>query len=186
MPLSIESTSSSNSEYAIRDFLKSHNSGVLATSDSSANPHGAVVYYFAEDDFCLLFATKSETQKNKNLEENNRVEYIIYDEDKQSQLQISGSVVKVNNPENKHKILNGMFHDSAELSHEELPPAEKLFAGNFVFYKLVPTVIKMAIYARPDAEDNEDLFETLLFSNNKMSGTENIDAERHKNSQDKQ
>ncbi|USN96934.1 MAG: pyridoxamine 5'-phosphate oxidase family protein [Candidatus Nomurabacteria bacterium] len=165
MPLTIESTSSSNSEYLIRDFLASHNSGVLATSDSSANPHGAVIYYAVDDGFCLLFATKSETQKNKNLEENNRAEYVIYDEAAQSQLQVSGHVVKINDPDAQRKILNSMYSKSAELSHEELPPAEKLFAGDFVAYKLIPSVMKMAVYARPDSEEADDLFETLLFSN---------------------
>lgn len=165
MSLTLESSSSSNSENVIRDFLTSHSSGVLATSDSSATPHAAVVYYVVRDDLCLLFATKSETQKNKNLEINDRADYVIYDEGAQSQLQISGHVVRVDDPEDQRMIVNSMYRKSAELSHEELPPAEKLFAGDFVAYKLVPTVMKLAVYARPDAEDPEELFETLLFSN---------------------
>lgn len=169
MPLTIESTSSSNSEYVIRDFLASHNSGVLATSDSTANPHAAVVYYAVRDDLSLLFATKSETQKNKNLEVNNNAVYVIYDEDAQSQLQVTGHVVKVDNAEDQHKIINSMYRKSAELSHEELPPAEKLFAGDFVAYRLDPTVIRLAVYARPDAEEPEELFETMLFSNSESA-----------------
>lgn len=169
MPITIESTSSSNSEYAIRDYLSSHHSGVLVTSDNSGNPHGAVVYYALSDDLCMLFATKSETQKNKNIEENNRVNFVIYSENEQSQLQVSGHAVKVDDESDKQKIHDTMYRNSAELSHEELPPAEKLFAGEFVAYKLIPSVMKMAVYARPDSEDADDLFETLLFSDSEST-----------------
>ena len=169
MPLTIESSSSSNSEYAIRDFLSSHKSGVLVTSDSSGNPHGAVVYYALKDDLSLLFATKSETQKNKNIQENNRLDFVVYNESEQSQLQISGHAVKVDTEEDQQKIVSTMYHNSAELSHQELPPAEKLIAGDFIAYKFVPTTMKMAIYARPDAEESDDLFETLLFSSSESN-----------------
>ena len=165
MPLSIESTSSSNSEYVIRNFLTAHHSGVLATSDSSGNPHGAVVYYVLEDDLTMLFATKSETEKNKNIEENNNVNFVVYEENEQSQLQISGHATKVDDENVQQKIFKAMYRNSSELSHEELPPAEKLLASDFVVYRLVPSAMKMAVYARPDAEEVDDLFETILFSN---------------------
>jgi len=160
--ITIESETSSEGREHIRNFLKSHHSGVLATADKAANPHAAVVYYRVEDDFGLLFATKSETQKYKNMIENKQVSFVVYDEKEQTTLQVFGTVEKVEDEEKTKLVIGNMYRSSAEVSQRELPPAEKLIAGEFVALRLVPQVIKMAVYARPDSE-GDDLFETLLF-----------------------
>ena len=160
--ITIESESSSESRAYIKDFLNDHYSGVLATADGAANPHIAVVYYLLDDDFGFLFATKSETQKYKNIEENEQVAFLVYDEKTQTTLQAYGIAEKVSDEEKQKAIYKNMYRSSAEASKTELPPAEKLFAGDFVALRLLPQTIKMAVYARPDSE-GDDLFETLLF-----------------------
>jgi nitroimidazol reductase NimA-like FMN-containing flavoprotein (pyridoxamine 5'-phosphate oxidase superfamily) len=143
--------------------LGDHYSGVLATADKSANPHVAVVYYVIEEDFGLLFSTKGETQKYKNMQENDQVAFLVYDESAQTTLQVFGKVEVVEDEEKQKRVLKNMVRSSEEASQTELPPAEKLIAGDFVVLRLVPQTIKMAVYARPDSE-GDDLFETLLFS----------------------
>lgn len=163
MTLRIESTTSPESVELIQKFLASHRSGVLATADKAANPHAAVVYYTFNDDFTLLFSTKSETQKLKNIEENKQVAFAVYDEVAQTVVQISGDTEIVNDEDERQKALNNMFTSSTELSLNVTPPAEKLYAGDYVAVRIFPQVIKMAVYARPDSE-GDDLFETVLFS----------------------
>ena len=160
--ITIESESSSESKDYIKNFLNDHYSGVLATSDNAANPHASVVYYSLEDDFGLLFATKTETQKYKNIEENKQVAFLVYDEKAQTTLQVFGKVENVTDEETQKAIYKNMFRASADASQAELPPAEKLFAGELVALRLLPQTIKMAVYARPDSE-GDDLYETLLF-----------------------
>ncbi len=161
--ISIESESSSESRNYIKNFLVEHSSGVLATADSAANPHVAVVYYVFEDDFGLLFATKTETQKYKNIEENDRVAFLVYDEKAQTTLQVFGSVEVVEDEEKQKLVRKNMIQKSEDMSQTELPPVEKLFAGDYVVLRLIPQTIKMAVYARPDSE-GDDLYETLLFN----------------------
>jgi general stress protein 26 len=163
MTLKIESTSSPESSDLIHNFLHGRYSGVLATADGAGNPHAAVVYFLSEDDFSLLFATGHETQKNKNVEENQNVAFVVYDEKEQTTVQIMGRVEVVEDPDIYRKVVNNMFKSSEERSDTAMPPAAKLVAGGYVVLRLVPQVIKMAIYARPESED-EDIFETLLFS----------------------
>lgn len=163
MSLEIQSTTSPQSVDLIRTFLKTHVSGVLATADKAAQPHAAVIYFSLDDDFCLLFATKTETQKYKNMEENDQVCFAVYDEKQQTTLQVVGRVETIEDSNKKDMVINGMAVQSAARSNRETAPADKLFAGDYVALKLIPAVIKMAIYARPDAE-GDDIYETLLFS----------------------
>lgn len=159
----IQSTSSPESAEVIRDFLKTHHSGVLATADAASNPHAATVYFSVDDNFCLTFATKTETQKYKNMEENKQVAFACSDEAEQTTVQIDGRVEKVTDPEEHQAALNRMYRFSETLSETELPPIEKLFIGDYVTLKIVPQVIKMGIFKRPDSESNEEMYETILF-----------------------
>jgi len=158
----IQSASSPESAGLIRDFLKDHRSGVLATSDKNGNPHAAAIYFSADDEYNLLLATKTETQKYKNIMENNHVAFVCYDEASQTTVQISGHAEKVENPDEKQIAMNAMYRFSEATSKVELPPIEKLYAGDYVVLKLIPQVIKMAIFLRPDSE-GEDMYETILF-----------------------
>lgn len=140
-----------------------HASGVLSTSDLAGNPHGAVVYFALHDDFTLTFATKTETQKYKNIEENSSVAFVVYHEKEQTSVQIFGQAKLITDPEERHEVLAYMYNTSPKLSLAMLPPAEKLDAGDYVAIRLKPQVIKMAIYSRYD-EDRDDLFEIITLS----------------------
>lgn len=161
--MNIESATSPETRTLVVEFMKTHHSGMLATADTAGNPHASVVYYNFNDDYSLYFATKTETQKYKNIEENKQVAFVTYDEESQSSMQISGHIDIVDDEDLRRDIINNMFRLSAEISKRELPPAEKLYAGDYVALKLSPLVMRMAIYARPDSE-GDDLYETLLFS----------------------
>jgi nitroimidazol reductase NimA-like FMN-containing flavoprotein (pyridoxamine 5'-phosphate oxidase superfamily) len=157
------SPSSPQSEAVIRDFLNDHECGVIATADTAANPYAAVVYYSMDDDFNLTFTTKTETQKYKDMEQNNQVTFVCFDELTQTTVQVSGHVEKVTDPQIHQASINRIYQLSASVSGVALPPIEKLFAGNYVTMRLIPQVIKMGIFLRPDAESNEDVYEILTF-----------------------
>lgn len=163
MALKIESTSSPSSKDLISIFLKHQTSGVLATADSAANPYAAVVYYLFEDDFTLLFGTKRETQKYKNMEENPRVSVVVYDEPTQTTVQITGRIEFIEDEDTVEKVVDNMESISARRSIENVPPAAKLTAGDFVAVRMYPQVIKLAEYGFAK-QDSADIFETILFS----------------------
>jgi general stress protein 26 len=161
--MKIESTSSPETINIVNDFLQKHHSGTLATADSAANPHTAVIYLTFNEDLTFSFITKTETQKYKNIIENNSVALAIYDEREQTSVQVAGHAKVVDDKDETQRVLNKAFTYSAELSHRELPPLEKLFAGDYVAIRLLPQVIKMAVFARPESGDDE-LYEMILLS----------------------
>lgn len=163
MTLKIESTSSPASKELVSIFLKHQRSGVLATADAAANPYASVVYYVFEDDFTLLFGTKRETQKCKNLEENPQVSLVVYDESTQTAAQITGRVEIVEDNSTVEKVINNMESASLQQSLETVAPAQKITAGDFVAVRIYPQVIRLAEYgfAKPKSDD---IYETILFS----------------------
>ena len=161
--MKIQSSSSPEAVNIISDFLQTHHSGTLATADNAANPHAAVIYFTFNDDLTFTFVTKTETQKYKNIAENSNAALAIYDEEEQTSVQVVGHVVTVSDKDEMQKVVNKSFKYSAEVSRRELPPLEKLFAGEYVAICLLPQVIKMGIFARPESGDDE-LYETLLLS----------------------
>lgn len=163
MTLKIESTSSEASQNLVSVFLRHHTSGVLATADGAANPYATVVYYLFEDDFTILFGTKRETQKFKNLEENPVASLIVYDEPTQATAQVTGRTEIVDDEAVIKKVLDNMQTVSMNHSVENIPPAEKLTAGELVAVRIYPQIIKLAEYgfSKPNSDN---IFETILFS----------------------
>lgn len=163
MALKIESTTSSSTKDLVRVFLRHRSSGVLATADSAANPYAAVVYYLLEDDFTLLFGTKRETQKYKNMEENPQVSLVVYDEPTQTTAQVIGRIEFVEDGDVTEKVIANMEATSTRRSIENVPPANKLTAGDLVVVRVYPQVIKLAEYGFAK-QNSENIFETMLFS----------------------
>lgn len=161
MSLKIESTSSDQTEDLVRIFLENQRSGVLATADTTGNPHAAVIYYLF-DNFSILFTTKRETQKYKNLEENNQAALVVFDEATQTTAQIFGHVEFVTDEKIREKVLDNMNGASLERSVENVAPADKLEAGEFAIVRINPTVINLAEYGFAKPGD-ENLFEKILF-----------------------
>lgn len=163
----IQSTSS-ESEDSIRNFLYAHYSGVLATVDNAGQPYAATIYFTVDDNFHITFTTKTETKKYKNMEANKRVAFVCSDEENQTAVQLTGHVENITDPKEHQAILNSIYRFSEKLSNTELPPIEKLFAGDYVTLKIIPDSIKMGVFMRPDAESNEELYETIITPNDKM------------------
>jgi general stress protein 26 len=159
---SIVSTSSPESADLVRNFLNSHHSGVLGTADEAGNSHVAVVYYHTEESLCLMFATKEETQKAKNMLANTQVAFAVYDEVEQTTIQITGRVEQITDEEEIRQAASVMFKNSADISKREFAPAEKLIAGDTIAFRLVPLSIRMGIFSRPISSE-EEYYETLLF-----------------------
>lgn len=159
--LKIVSTSSSDSEAIIRSYLANHQSGVLATSDVIGTPHSAVVYYYLDDDLSLLMTTKQETQKYKNLADNSSFSMTIYDEEKQSALTMTGHAEELHDAESVQLAVDNMNKQLLVRSGHKAPPISKLIAGEYAAFRLVPLVIRLALYER---STNDTLFETLIMA----------------------
>lgn len=152
----------SESSQRIFYFLKMHPVGVLATVGQDNLPQASVIYYSVDEDFTITFTTKRDTKKRINISEQNHVQLVVFEASSQTTVQISGTAEIISNPSEASEVFGGTLKASVRTSESGVPPISKLFAGNYVAFKIKPKQIRMAVFMRPDPGDYE-IFETLDF-----------------------
>lgn len=147
----------------IYEFLKSHPIGVLATVDSDNNPHATTIYVVVEDDLTIKFLSKRDTQKIQNLEGNNNVTLVIFEAGTQTNVQVIGQAEDVSNDAESHEVFKKILEITRQTSQAEVPPVSKLFAGNYVAYKIKPKQIRYSNYQLHPSPSVESEFINLEF-----------------------
>lgn len=160
----IRESSTPESPDIIFDFLSSHHTGVIATTDTAGKPHGAVIYFLTDDDFTILFGTKTKTRKYKNATKSGIATLVAYDEEAQMTTVIEGKIEQSDAPDIIQKVAANMEAQAAKIPGVDSAPITKLYAGDFVAMRLIPHKITTAIYMRPDNEGLDE-FETITFAN---------------------
>lgn len=145
----------------IFDFLRENQVGILSTVDPNHNPHATVIYYGVEPDLSITFMTKSGTKKSDNIAHNNHVMLLVFEPNTQTTVQISGKAHKVKDITQTNKIFSDTLQAAWDTSEDGVPPITRLAAGEYVAYNIEPKQVRMAVYARPEVGNYEDLFETL-------------------------
>jgi len=131
----------------IEAFLKRNHIAVLATADKqTAQPHAATIYYMTDSQMNIYFLTKDGTMKSKNIEGNPYASIAIYEAETQTTAQISGPINKVEDSAMMEKAMSLASKYSKETSGTDETPISKLYAGNYVLYRLWPQFIRLGEY----------------------------------------
>lgn len=157
-----ESSTSSESNQRIYEFLKQNQLGVLATVDPNCNPHATTIYFSIDREFNVTFITKNETKKHDNLIRNNHAMLIVYEPVSQTTVQITGVAKTIGNKVEAAQVFIDTLKTSRATSESGIPPISKLYAGEYIAYKLKPVQIRMAVFMRPDP-GGYDMYETIDF-----------------------
>jgi len=131
----------------IAGFMKRNHIAVLATADrNSAQPHASTIYYATDSQMNVYFVTKDKTRKSQDLAGNPQAALAIFEADTQTTLQISGPVTVVDNEAMMSKALKLMSKYAKETAQTESTPISKLYAGDYVLYKIWPQTIRLGEY----------------------------------------
>ena len=152
---------SSDRKQRFYTFLKDNPIGVLSTVTPDGNPHGVVIYYTIDENFVVSFITKSETRKHDNIKFNNHVALTVFEPREQATVQYLGKAEPVPDSFDVNGIAGAILAASLKTSDAGLPPVSKLEAGSYVGYRITPTQIRMAVYARPNRGEYTDMFESI-------------------------
>jgi general stress protein 26 len=150
----------------ILSFLNEHKVGVLSTVDPNNMPNATVIYYSIGPSFTVRFLTKKGTRKSYDIRHNNNVVLVVFDEASQTTVQITGPASEISNEHETHKVFRNTLRASLHTSQSGIPPIAKLHAGDFIAYKIKPQEVRMAVYARPDKDGFERIFELADLPNN--------------------
>ena len=146
----------------VRDFLISNPIATIATVSPSGKPHATVVYFSFNDDFSVSFVTKVGTEKHKNIKRKHDVMMVVYEASTQTSVQITGRAVDITDTPEAHEVFKNTLKAVESTSESGIPPISKLEDGRYISYKVIPSQIRMAVFARPDPGGYE-MFETLTF-----------------------
>jgi general stress protein 26 len=145
----------------IAGFLNANPVGVLATVDEHHRPHTSVIYFALDDHMNALFTTKTHTNKVANLKHDDHVELVVFDALTQTVCQITGTVWKITDEQETQDAFAATLRGTVQTGEGDVPPISKLVAGPYIAFKIVPSNIRMAVYARPDKGKARDLFEMI-------------------------
>lgn len=139
-----------NSKEKVYLYLKSHHVAALSTASREAEPHGALIYVFADPDLSFYFFTKSETKKVKDIIENNKAALTVFDPIFPRTIQSEGEIQKVNDPVLYDKLFE-FFMQQASKEEEGLywpPPLSKVYVeGELDLYKFEPKWLRFADFS---------------------------------------
>ena len=145
----------------ILEFLQHNSVGVLATVDPNGEPHAAAIYFTVDDDFNILFLTKTGTKKHDNLKHHNHAMLVAYDAKSQTTAQVKGTVTEITDVTRMQRVFSDILKISMKTSEAGVMPLDKLQAGEYVAYSLDPKEVRMAVFIRPDPGDYSQIFETV-------------------------
>ncbi|MFA5003825.1 MAG: pyridoxamine 5'-phosphate oxidase family protein [Candidatus Saccharimonadales bacterium] len=151
----------SDRQRRIYDFLHAHPVGVLSSVSANGEPHGVVIYFDIDKKFNVSILTKSETRKYENLKHYNRIMLTVFESHTQTTAQITGEAIEIVGNHEINKVASAILSVSLRVSDQGAPSILKLEAGHYVAFKIKPSQIRMAVYARPDSGDYVDLFDTI-------------------------
>lgn len=124
-----------------RNFLQTHNIGVLSTIDRGGSVHGATVYY-AVDQESIYFLTKSETTKAKNILAHPQIALTIFEDYTLQSLQIKGMATMEHNQEIANRIYAIITKELQYDSEKTTTPVTKILEGFYVVFKVIITEAK--------------------------------------------
>lgn len=151
----------SDRKQRIFDYLCANPLGVLSTTDSDGKPHGSVVYFCVNRDFRLFFLTRTETRKYDNLKHNDHLAITVFEPHSQSTAQVIGNADELAGDDALSEVMAAISDASIKMSGTGELPISKLEAGEYVAFRVTPSQIRLAVYARPDIGRYEDIFESL-------------------------
>jgi general stress protein 26 len=119
-------------------FLMSQKAGVLSTVNNG-QPQSAFIYYIADENFSIYFATVVNSRKHDTIQVHNKVSFTVGTIKPPKTVQLDGTAEVVVN-EDMIKAVTANYYDVATDNNHYPVPITKLDVGNgLVIYQIKPT-----------------------------------------------
>ena len=129
-----------------RFFLRSHNTGVLATVSATGEPHASTVYYTADDDFNVYILTLINSRKFAAVQANPKVAFTVFVSDVPQTLQIEGVAMDISLDDDAKARMPGLI-DALNSNNWFYGPITKLDPRERVVIWIKPAWVRWGDYA---------------------------------------
>lgn len=140
--------------------LKNHDTAVIATSSTSAEPHASVVNYFMDKSLDIFFIAREGAQKYKNINSNPLTCLVVFNSNFENSLEVKGSSYQLADSPKATDLLMEYAKIIKRRNSGQLPimkhPGSELF-----LFRLAPHVMRYADF-KLSANDEGEYFELHL------------------------
>ncbi len=131
------------------EFLMAQKAGVLSTV-SGDQPHASYIYYVADEDMSIYFATPVNSQKHENIQVHNKVAFTVATINPPQTVQLEGSAEVVVD-ENTIKAVTANYYDIASSNkHSEIPITKLNLDNGLVIYRINPRSMRWSDFSKKD------------------------------------
>lgn len=110
--------------------------GVVSTSGPTG-PESAALYYGFGDDLAIYFNTEVETRKFKNIQNNTKVSFVVYQQHPAMTLQLEGTAEKISEISKVTEIYDTLLRRT--VAQGSVPPIMQIENGETALIKITPT-----------------------------------------------
>ncbi len=137
-------------------FLESNPSGCIASLSKDGMPQVAIVFYIVEDDFSIVFATRSGTRKSNNIAHNPHVAFTVAADDTPKTVQLEGEAHVITDDTDMVRVRTAL--SKVHIGNTEYyPPLSRIKDGELVLIRITPTYLRWTDYAT-GYEENESVW----------------------------
>lgn len=122
-------------------FLVDHDTGVLATTARSGEPHARLIYYICDDEFNLYFITLKKTRKVDDLNANSRAAFVVSETEIPRTIQLEGTVEDLTNTATLDPLVAGFIHRLMKDKKYGIPLAH-FDPDQLRFYRFTPNWVR--------------------------------------------
>lgn len=130
-----------------REFMETHEVGVLSSIERTGIVSGATVYYTMRGSY-PYFITKENSRKADNIMGNQHVALTIFDEAKLQTMQLQGIVEQVHDDKLKMEVTTAIVHPRTYKDGSRKPPILRIGPGGIQTYRIVPTKFNFVDYSK--------------------------------------
>lgn len=117
----------------VLDFLQKHYLFTLATVGEKYQPHAAVLYYFIDNDFNFYFITRKGSEKFRNLTNNSKVAFVVFEEELRQSVQAQGigEIAEISG-ESENKIIQKLLENGHKKNMDSFVPLMSLYTESSI------------------------------------------------------
>ena len=129
-----------------RNFLITHDIGVLSTTSPEGAVQSSAVYYATDKNNYIYIVTKNKTNKAKNINFHPQVAFNVFDNNSMQTIQIEGSAYVESNNMIAKRVYDTVLRPRFQNQHAEMPPIMYLSAGEYEIIVIVTQHYKFSNY----------------------------------------
>jgi len=146
----------------VQEFIKHYHMGILSTVSERGEPWGSAIIFAADDDLKFYFMTRADTLKYKNIEVNPLAALTIADEEKQVEVQASGTISRVDAKDYMDVIFKKLASVKPRGDFQWVPPVIKVHRGDYMILCFTPSSLQYADFRQPKNDVHSEYIEKII------------------------